>query len=446
MQQFSPNGRVPPYDKEAEEAVLGAVLLNDKAFPFVSSIIEPNDFYIESHRRIFSAMQVLAERGIAIDHVTLGNELITRGDMEKIGGPLALEGLIEACATVANVEHYASIVKKKSAVRRVIYCSQAMVAEGFSDHDDDRLSEAFIPLEEAVMALSRTRMPASLLAMGPQVLEMYDRVAHGYTGVPMPWPTINAMTSGMWPKTMTMFVARPGVGKTMIAVIAARHAWQQGVRTLIISPEMSKMEIAERFFSIHSTVSYLHMIKGTVGEYEMPRLQEACSICQAAEGLWIMDAEDDITPKGIEAAIRACRPGLVAIDSLYDLRIKGERRDKLLVALEWFKGAVKRFDLAGVGFVQLNRAAEISEKKGGGVRLGTIALADEIGQDSHAVFALEQDKDMRADHWLKIKPLKLRRGVSATESVSVRWDFDLMEFSEIPPEEGEEFRDDPVPF
>ena len=442
---YQSEGRVPPYDKKAEEAVLGAILLSDKAFPTVTSIIDHNDFYIESHRRIYAAMQILSERGIAIDHVTLGNELMARGDMEKIGGPLTLDGLTEACATTANVEHYASIVKKKSAVRRVIYCSQAMVAEGYGDHDDERISEAFAPLEEAVMALSRTRMPASLLAMGPQVLEMYDRVAHGYSGVPLPWPTINAMTSGMWPKTMTMFVARPGIGKTFLAVIAARYAWQQGVRTLIVSPEMSKMEIAERFFSIHSTVSYLHMIKGTVGEYEMPRLQEACAVCQAAEGLWIMDAEDDLSPRGIEAAIRACRPGLVAIDSLYDLRIKGERRDKLLVALEWFKGAVKRFDLAGVGFVQLNRAAEISEKKGGGVRLGTIALADEIGQDSHAVFALEQDKDMRADRWLKIKPLKLRRGVSSTESVSVRWDFDLMQFAELEDQDREEFKDD-VPF
>jgi replicative DNA helicase len=442
---YQSEGRVPPCDKNAEEAVLGAILLSAKAFPAVAAIIDSNDFYIENYRRIYAAMQVLAERGIAIDHVTLGNELITRGDLAKIGGPLTLDGLTEACATTANVEHYANIVKKKSAVRRVIHCSQAMVAEGYGDHDDDRLTAAFAPLEEAVMALSRTRMPASLLAMGPQVLEMYDRVAHGYTGVPLPWPTVNAMTSGMWPKTMTMFVARPGTGKTFVAVISARHAWQEGVRTLVVSPEMSKMEIAERFFSIHSTVSYLHMIKGTVGEYEMPRLQEASVLCQAAEGLYIMDAEDDITPKGIEAAIRACRPGLVAIDSLYDLRIKGERRDKLLVALDWFKGALKRFDLAGVGFVQLNRAAEISEKKGGGVRLGTIALADEIGQDSHAVFALEQDKDMRADHWLKIKPLKLRRGVSSTESVSVRWDFDEMAFAEIPPEEGEEFKDD-VPF
>jgi hypothetical protein len=143
--------------------------------------------------------------------------------------------------------------------------------------------------------------------------------------------------------------------------------------------------------------------------------------------------------------MRACRPALVAIDSLYDLRIRGERRDKLLAALEWFKGAVKHFDMAGVGFVQLNRAAEVSEKKGGGVRLGTIALADEIGQDSHAVFALEQDKDMKADRRLRFKPLKLRRGTSSGDGVEVRWDFDQMQFDEIAPVDSG-YEDDAVPF
>jgi replicative DNA helicase len=288
-------------------------------------------------------------------------------------------------------------------------------------------------------------MPASLLTMGDAVMENYALAAHGRTGVPLPWPTMNAMTAGMWPKTMTMFVARPGIGKTMVAVIAARHAWMNGYRVLIVSPEMSRTEIAERFFAIHSTVSYQRIVSGSVSDFEMPKLQATIDACKVQEGLWIMDSDDDLTPRGIEAAVRACRPGLLAIDSLYDLRIKGERRDKLLVALEWFKNAVKHFDMAGTGFVQLNRAAEVSEKKGGGVRLGTIALADEIGQDSHAVFALEQDKDMRADRKLRFKPLKLRRGTYSGDGVEVYWDFSNMVFSEIDSSD-DSFEDDATPF
>jgi len=439
-------GRVPPFDRDAERAVLGAILLDGSVLPVVTVLLEPSDFYFETHRRIYNSMLAISVRGIAIDHITLGGELTESGNLEKIGGAAALDGLTDRVPVVSNVEHYARIVREKSAMRRIIYCAQKIAADGFADHGTDSVDAGFAAIQEAVQELSRSRMPSSLLAMGDQVLEMYDKVAHGYSGVPMPWPTLNAMTAGMWPKTMTMFVARPGVGKTFLAVIAGRHAWKEGIRTLIVSPEMSRLEIAERFFSVHSSVSYLHMVQGTVSDYEMPKLQDAAASCKTQEGLWIMDAEDDLSPKGIEAAIRACSPGLVAIDSLYDLRIRGERRDKLLVALEWFKGAVKRFDLAGVGFVQLNRAAEISEKKGGGVRLGTIALADEIGQDAHAVFALEQDKDMRADRRLRIKPLKLRRGTAgASEGVGVHWNFDLMRFDELPPEDGDSF-EDTVPF
>ncbi|MFA4971191.1 MAG: replicative DNA helicase [bacterium] len=438
--------RVPPFDAAAERAVIGSILLNGALLPSVMAILSAGDFYSETNRIVFQAICTLHARGMGIDHVTLGTELETLGSLDHIGGAVALDGYTDGVAAPSNVEHYAAIVREKAAVRRIIYAAQKLVAEGFADTHAELLSGTFTGLQDAVLELTRTRMPASLLAMGDRVLETYDRVAHGYRGVPLPWPTLSAMTSGLWPKTMTMFVARPGVGKTLLAVLAARHAWMEGYRVLIVSPEMGKEEIAERFFAVHSPVSYMHLVRGTIGEYEMPRLQQAVDACRVQEGLWIMDSDDDLTPRGIEAAIRACQPTLIAIDSLYDLRIKGERRDKLLVALEWFKGAVKRFDMAGIGFVQLNRAAELSEKKGGGVRLGTIALADEIGQDSHAVFALEQDKDMRDDRWLRIKPLKLRRGQGVGNGVRVHWDFDQMLFDEIPEDPDGGFNDEGVPF
>lgn len=865
-----PEGRVPPYARDAEEAVLGAILLNNGALPVVTAILLPEDFYIEAHRRIYDAMLTLAQAKEPIDPVTLGNELIRRNDLLRIGGPLALDNLTERVSTVANVGHYAEIVRSKAALRRIIYGAQQLVAGGFGEDDIAALEKAYDGIQEAMAALTRTRMPRSLLDMGDDVLAIYDKIAHGYSGIPLPWPTLNAMTSGMWPKTLTMFVARPGVGKcvradtpildptdgiyrpirevvrdgrmvlsrgddgrivpvlpdaflytgrkrciqirlasgrvlsgtpehpvmtvdgwrrldeiaighyvetvrrvpqpifaetppdeevvllaallaeggytadgisftnqdpemiaivskacdrydvelrktkgmrrcdwgvrwkkslgrgrdlgpnparvlldkyvcghklakektipdrvfsfsneklalflgvfwgcdgyvdrqdtgitlaseemvrqvqrlllrfgvlsnvaynpvkfkgkvfdswrlrvysstldqfrssidpvverkqhalddlkksnpnvdnipmtpmiagrlrdvvnafgpkaramlyldmgrslgmktshsvshlyrrdtvsrrtlcafietfgaeefvpltlnhwdevvsvaddgeqdvydltvfgshsfvandvvvhnTMVAIIAARHAWQQGVRTLIVSPEMSHMEIAERFFAIHANVSYSHMVHGTVSDYEMPRLQGVVTEVKGKPGLYIMDSEDDLTPRGIDAAIRACRPDLVAIDSLYDLRIRGDRRDKLLLALEWFKGALKRFKIPGVGFIQLNRSAEVSEKKGGGIRLGTIALADEAAQDAHTVFALEQDKDMRADRRIRIKPLKLRRGSQGAhgDGVEVHWDFTEMKWDEIVAEEEDADFKDEVPF
>lgn len=440
----SSTGQVP-YDQMAERAVLGAVLLENKCLDTISGVIDEEDFYVEANRHIFAVMRDLRRRGIGVDHVTVGSELQAKGILKNIGGPMALAELTDAVATTANVDYYARIVHERSAMRDVIVAARSVAEKSYPGNDPDGVEAKFAALQDAMHRLSRTRMPASLLAMGDAVMENYALAAHGRTGVPLPWPTMNAMTAGMWPKTMTMFVARPGIGKTMVAVIAARHAWMNGYRVLIVSPEMSRTEIAERFFAIHSTVSYQRIVSGSVSDFEMPKLQATIDACKVQEGLWIMDSDDDLTPRGIEAAVRACRPGLLAIDSLYDLRIKGERRDKLLVALEWFKNAVKHFDMAGTGFVQLNRAAEVSEKKGGGVRLGTIALADEIGQDSHAVFALEQDKDMRADRKLRFKPLKLRRGTYSGDGVEVYWDFSEMRFDEIATAD-DAFEDDAVPF
>ncbi len=443
-----PEGRVPPYAQEAETAVLGSVLLNNASIDEVLTIIDEDDIYVESNRRIFEAMAAMRKRGVPIDHVTLGAELRTRGDLEKIGGAMVLMNLTDAVATSANVGHYAGIVREKAAKRRVIYGAQEIVAQGFTDTDSEGLDDAIDKLAVDAMQIYRTQMPEALTLRGDNVIDMYNKVASGYRGVPLPWPTLTNMTAGLWNKTVTIFVARPGVGKTFVAVIAGRHAWLEGSRVLIISPEMSKDEIAERFFVVEAHVSYRDVIAGTLADAQLEKLEQTVEDCKTKENLWIMDSDDDLSQKGMERAIRACQPDLVAIDSIYDLRIKGDRRERLVGALDWLKGAAKKYNFAAVGFAQQNRVAELSEKKGGGARLGTIALADEVGQDSHAVFALEQTKDMKADKIMRIKPLKLRRGQQfGRDGVEVHWDFDVMFFDEKPKDEdGYEEDDDGVPF
>ena len=104
--QSPPSGRVPPYSKEAEAAVIGCILLNNQALNLVQEIVNKEDFYVEVHRRIFGAIQDLSLKGLPVDHVTLGNELLKAGDLEKIGGPMALDNLTTSVATVANVQHY----------------------------------------------------------------------------------------------------------------------------------------------------------------------------------------------------------------------------------------------------------------------------------------------------------------------------------------------------
>lgn len=439
------NRRVPPYNLEAETAVLGAVLLNNDCWDVVRSILDSGDFYSEAYRRIFQAMEGLVAAGVKVDHVTLGNKLRDKGELEKVGGAIVLSRLTDAVATTASVAHYADIVHEKSAIRQVMHDAQEVVSQGFSGEGVDELSQGLINLMDSAQRLARKRMPMNLHDLGDAVLENYRKVAEGYRGIELPWPSLDNMTAGLWPKTVTVFVARPGTGKTFIAVICAKHAWEKGKRVLIVSPEMDKESIAERFFVIKAAVNYHHVITGALPTKSHERFESTIKECKGLPGLYIMDSEDDLSPRGIDAAIRACQPELVAIDSMYDLDIEGDRKDRILRALEWMKSNSKKRNYASLGFAQQNRVAEMAEKKGGGSRLGTIALADEIGQDAQTVIAIEQSKDDSADKILKLRPLKIRRGQFRKTVLRVNWDFETMRVDEIP-DKDDKYADDDIPF
>ena len=353
--------------------------------------------------------------------------------------------ILDTVATTANVSYYSDIVKETSQIRKLIFEAQEVSAKGYGGFTVEELSEGMEGLVRAAHALGKRKMPHSVPGLGPKVLENYKLVAGGYRGIELPWKTIDNMTAGLWPKTVTMFVARPSAGKSMVCIICARHAWLSGKRVLIVSPEMDKEEMAERFFVVHAGVSYQDVISGQLPTTVEKRFEQTIKDNKELKDLYILDAGDDLSPKGIDAAIRACDPHLVAIDAMYDLKIKGERRDRMLAALEWTKNNCKEHGYAAVGFAQQNRIAELSEKKGGGARLGTIALADEIGQDAQNVFALEQTKDDKADHILKLKPLKIRRGQFIRDSVRIHWDFDQMIFSELPSDD-DSYDDGDIPF
>jgi replicative DNA helicase len=220
------------------------------------------------------------------------------------------------------------------------------------------------------------------------------------------------------------------VHNTFVAVILARYAWLMGYPVLFVSPEMSKEEIAERFFTIDAEISALRAMRGMLSEFELQKLIKTVDERRDQRGLWIMDYTDDLTPRGIENAIRKVKPAMVAIDTMYNLRFPGDKFERIEKAMDWLGGCCKRFDFAALAFSQENRTREQSAKFGGGAKLGNIAFSDQIAMDAHAIFSLHQDPDMKADKVMRIIPLKLRRGF-ATGPLDVRWDLDRMEFPVI---------------
>jgi hypothetical protein len=144
----------------------------------------------------------------------------------------------------------------------------------------------------------------------------------------------------------------------------------------------------------------------------------------------------------MEAAIQTLKPQLVAVDSIYMLRFKGDKSERTNAAVDWIRTASKRHAIPFVAFHQLSRNATKDKKHGGGYDSSAIALSDQLLWDAHAVFIMEQDSDMKADKRMKFNVAKIRRGDSSADPVNCRWDFDAMLFDEVLQErKGEQFKD-----
>jgi len=234
------------------------------------------------------------------------------------------------------------------------------------------------------------------------------------------------------------------VHNSMIAVICARHAWMEGRRVLVVSPEMSKTELAERFFVIESNVSYRNIVAGTLSGFEMKKLQGTVDDLSEESGIWIVDSDDELTPSALENAIVQTKPDLVAIDSVYDVEFPGSRMERMPMIATWLKNSSKRYGIPFCVFSQLNKSVEKKAQGGssGPPSMGGVALSDQVNWDAHNIFAMEQTPDMRADKLMNLHPIKIRRGSFNGEPVELEWDFDLMKFNEVGDDPSDKFGDD----
>lgn len=284
-----------------------------------------------------------------------------------------------------------------------------------------------------------------LMDLGDEVITQYKRTKDGVIGVPMPWPSLNEMTMGLWPGTLTFFAARPGVGKTFAIVIICLHAWKEGYRVLLVSPEMSAIEIAERAFSIQTRTSYRDVVSGALGEFAEKRFFEGVMTMKGMEGFYIIDADEQMEPRAIEDVIDEVAPDVVGIDSAYMLRTApGNRYERMVATVDWLRGMAKR---KKVPTIALSQFRKLDSKRGGS--LDDFAMTDTIAWDAHNLFGLHQDEDMKADKVMEFKGIKVRRQAFQRD-LKVNWDFEMMNFEEIGAESSgftdHGFEDQDVPF
>jgi replicative DNA helicase len=387
-------GRVPPQNLDAEESVLGAILLDNTAIDRVTGLLQPEDFYRENHRKIFRAIQTLADRSEPADLVTLGELLRTRGELVDVGGAAYLAELAERVPTAANVTHYARMVRDKAVLRNLIATATSIAERGFAGHD---VKELLDRAEQEIFALSdREVRPAfvqldNLLSSTFELIERLHERKQSITGVPTGYKKLDELTAGLQPSDLVIVAGRPSMGKTALCMNIAEHAALQGdVGVAIFSLEMSKEQLAMRMLCSQAHVDLKRVRTGHVQLAEFKDLANAAS--RLSEAKIFIDDTPAMSVLELRAKARrlarnpAAHLGLVIVDYLQLMRSsegKDSREQEISEISRSLKALAKELNVPVLALSQLNR--QVESRKPPKPRLSDLRESGAIEQDADVI-------------------------------------------------------------
>ena len=364
--------RVPPQNLQAEQAILGSVLLRNEAIDEVLEILRDEDFYAEGHRIIFRTMMDITDRAQPVDAITLTDALKKKGVLERIGGNSYIAELADTVASSSNVSHYARIVREKSILRSIIEVTVEISSKAYETtlEVDNFVDEA----EHKIFEVSDRRIKPSFHSMRElttasiQMLERLYENRELVTGLPTGFTDLDALTSGLQPADLIILAARPSMGKTALALNIAAYAAMdadppRGVA--FFSLEMSKEQLALRLLCSEARVDSAKARSGYLGERDFPKLAQAAA--RLSEANLFIDDNSDTTPIMLKAKCRrlARDPksnlGLIMVDYMQLMRSShpGESREKEIAEISRsLKALAKELRVPVVALSQLNRQVE----------------------------------------------------------------------------------------
>jgi replicative DNA helicase len=364
--------RVPPQNLEAEQSVLGAILLDNEAINQALEVLGAEDFYRESHREIYRAMVALTERSHPVDAITLTDALRTRGALEGIGGPGYIAELAACVPTAANVAHYARIVREKAVLRSLASVATEIATGAYEapSNVDEYLDES----EHKVFQISEQRIRQSFHSMNELTRESLKIIERLYekkelvTGVPTGFLDLDRLTAGLQPSDLIIIAARPSMGKTALALNIAAHAATEAEPRLgvaFFSLEMSKEQLVLRMLCSEARVDSSKARAGYLGERDFPKLAQAAA--RLSEAPIFIDDSSDTSAIVLKAKCRrlmrerSSNLGLIIIDYLQLMRSArpGESREKEIAEISRsLKALAKELKVPVIALSQLNRQVE----------------------------------------------------------------------------------------
>jgi len=381
-----------PSNVEAERSILGAILLDNAVCNQAIELLRRDDFFLDSHRRIFDKMVVLTERLMPIDLITLSDELRRAGEFEQIGGATYIASLIDGVPRTDTIEPYAKLVKQKSMLRKLISASQQIVSLAFEEEDD---ADVIIDkAEQLIFQIAEDRVRQGFQYIGDVAhrrLEQIEQMAgrpEMITGVPTGFTDFDRMTSGLQRQELIVIAARPSMGKTALALNMAQYAAKNANVVGIFSLEMSAEQLVSRLLCSEARVDAHRLRTGYLNREEWARLADA--LRRLCETKVFIDDSAAVSVMEMRAKCRRLKAehglDLLIVDYLQLMAGRGRiesRQQEVSQISRDLKGLAKDVDIPVVALSQLSRAPEQrSEHK---PQLSDLRESGAIEQDSDVV-------------------------------------------------------------
>ncbi len=398
-QPFTNNLRVPPQDNDAEQALLGSVMINPKNLVDILDFLKPEDFYSMKHQRVFRAMVTLHEKSEPVDLVSLSSKLKEENLLETIGGSSYLTELTNKVPSASNLKHYAEMVYKKSSLRNLINSADQISNLGYREKDD--LNDIIDQAQKIIFGLGNYagKKITSIKDSLSEAWERFDRLSKNdgsLRGVPTGFTDIDKKLAGLQNSDLIILAARPSVGKTALALDIVRHAaCRKKIPVCIFSLEMSVQQLTDRLLSAESFVDSWKLRTGAVhADEDFSRLRDGLdSLSQAP--IYIDDEpSNNISRMKSEARKLKAEKGLglIVVDYLQLMVPKRETDSQVQMVTEIsrsLKALARELDVPVLALSQLSRAVE---SRGGKPRLSDLRDSGSIEQDADVVMFIHREK------------------------------------------------------
>ena len=397
--------KLPPQNIEAEQSIIGAILIDNEALPKALEIIGIDDFYKTSHRKIFRSMVELFDRNEPIDLITLTDFMKRSDELEAVGGVSYLSSLVNMVPTAANIKYHSKIVREKGLLRSLLRSATEIASKVYEDNLE--AEEMVDYAEKSIFDISDKRVKASFITLKELIKSSFKMIEHLYdkkeaiTGVPSGFRDLDELTTGFQKGDLIVVGGRPSMGKTSFTLNIAQHVGLESRETVaIFSLEMAKEQLAFRMLCSEAMVNSNSIRKGFIKKEDWHKLTGAASKLTGAP--IFIDDSSGITVLELRAKARRLKMehglSLVIVDYLQLMRGKGsfERREQEISDISRsLKALAKELSIPVIAVSQLNRSVE--QRRPPTPMLADLRESGAIEQDADVILFLYRDEVYNKD-------------------------------------------------